>query len=198
MLLRCVGGLRQAWPCGGSSRVVGLADYAVSDGLGLARRNSLRVSGETLRSNSRRESVTKRATRAQPHAATHSHPGKSPPQGQACRSQPRWLRATVGVPTVLRPRRASQGSGAPLRGAEKRRCRGLRAQRASSSYLRRLFERSSQSERSEFRRMATASSIAGKPLLCRGRLAPSAGAWAGPSWLANQLQAHQQQSKWNG
>ena len=195
---RCLGGLRQAWPCGGSSRVVGFADCAVSGGLGLARRNSLR-SLRSLRSNSRRESVNEaRQRRAQPQTASHSHPGKSPPQGQACRSQPRWLRATVGVPTVLRPRRASPGSGAPLRGAEKRRCRGLRAQRASSSYLRRLFERSSQSERSEFRRVATASSIAGKPLLCRGRLASSAGAWAGPPWPANQLQAHQQQSKWNG
>lgn len=142
-----VGGLRQAWPCGASSGVVGACAPTSLCLAAWGWRGGTHCALAALRSNSHRESVTKRAARAQPQAARHSHPGKSPPQGQACRSQPRWLRATGGVPTVLRPRRASPGSGAPLRGAEKRRCRGQRAQRASSSCLRRLFERSAASAR---------------------------------------------------
>ena len=129
-----------------------------------------------LRSNSHRESVTKRATRAQPQAARHSHPGKSPPLGQAYRSHQSCWSATVGVPTVLLPRRVRPGAGAPDKVP-----RSADAVAARFSALRHLAcggcPNGARQARSEFRRVATASSIAGKPVRRTGHLveAPAPG-----------------------
>ena len=71
MLSRCLGGLRQAWPCGGSSRVVGFADFAVSDGLGLARWNSLRACSAPFKQPPR---VSYEARYARPAPCRHTQP----------------------------------------------------------------------------------------------------------------------------
>ena len=140
-------------------------------------RGGTRCALAALRSNSHRESVTKRAARAQPQAARHSHPGKSPPQGQTCRSHQSCWSATVGVPTVPLPRRVCPGDGAPCEVPRSADAVAARAARFVTD-LGQMFDRSvSQKRVGSFCRVATASSIAGEPVLRTGRLveAPAPG-----------------------
>jgi len=180
--------LRQAWPCGGSCRGGRLCRlrWVWRPGAGAAELTSrLQRSVQTAAASQLRSAPLARPA---PDRQTQP-PRKVAPTGPGLPRQPRSWHATDGTPTMLRPRRVSPGCGVPLRGAEKRRCRGQRAQRASSSYLRRLFERNVSAETcSEFRRVATASSIAGEPVHSAGHLASSAAAWAGPSWLTNPME----------
>jgi len=103
-------------------------------------------------------------------------PQKSPPQGQACRSNQECWSTTVGMPTSSQPRRVRPGAGAPCEVP-----RSTDAVAARFSALRHLAcggcLNGALQARSEFRRVATASSIAGEPVPSTGRLveAPAPG-----------------------
>jgi len=145
--------------------------------LGVARRNSLRSLCE-LRSDTRRESDVRSALRAPTPRLRCSAPPTSPQRPAPTGHPPRPAAAcrSGGVTGVwnagggVGPKHhdaASKGAGRPspacLCAAEKRSSAGPRAQRASLSDSPRLSERSSRSERSEFRGGAGAASIAGHP-----------------------------------
>ncbi len=175
MLSRCFGGLRQAWPCGGSSGVVGFADCAVSDGLGLARWNSLRACSAPLKQPPRVSLRSAPKARPAPGRQTQP-PRKIAPTEPGLPQPPSMVARNGGVPTVLLPRRVRPGAGAPYEVP-----RSADAVAARFSALRHLACGGCLSgalqARSEFSRVATASSIAGEPVRSTGHLveAPAPG-----------------------
>lgn len=148
---------------------------------GRARQNSLRGL-RLLRSNSCRESV--RDARAEACASpgpallaapeiAHAGcllPRPAPPVARPYEGHRRWRKGACGQPA------------ARLCAAEKRRVRGPRAQRASTSDSRRVFERSGRRPRSEFRRGPSDPSIAGNPRAAgaRASIRSAAGCPHGP------------------
>jgi len=170
-------GLRQAWPCRGSycggRRLWRRLRCVRLSGAGAAKLAArLQRSAQTAAASQ----FTKRANARPAPDRRPQPPQKSPPQGQACRSNQSFWCATGGVPTVLLPRRVRPGAGAPCEVP-----RSADAVASARSALRELTCGGCLSgalqARSEFRRVATASSIAGKPVLCTGRLveAPAPG-----------------------
>ena len=148
VLLGCSSRLRQALSGGGSSGVVGCADFAVSARLGPARPNSLR-SLRSLRSDSGRESDNEARTCAPgPRRADTATPEHRPH-----RTAPAAARCGVGSPPVDRQYLFCQGVCAQAAARRVRRREAQwpwpRAQRASSTDLSHLSERRERSERSE-------------------------------------------------
>ncbi len=168
--------LRQAWPCGGSSRVVGFADFAVSGGLGLARRNSLRSLGAHCAQTAAASQFTKRAT-----GAPRPRPSDTAtPENRPHRARPAAANQQGGAQPVIHQQCFYQGvcaqALARLRGAEMRRGRG-RTRSVHQPLTCGGCLNGALQARSEFCRVATASSIAGEPVRSTGHLveAPAPG-----------------------
>ena len=132
--------------------------------LGVAPQNSLREL-RSLRSNNRGESEDEARFARRPRACAARRSRNRPCQGPPAASSTTELR--VGRVAQWFGKGAGGQPAARLCAAEKRRARGPRAQRASSSDSPRLFERSERSSRSEFCGGATRPSIAGNPRAAR-------------------------------
>ena len=171
--LRSLGGLHllpterrgRRYLAGAHAAAVGAARRLHCDARsGVAPQNSLREL-RSLRSNSRGESDNEaRCARRPRPCASRRH------RNRPCRVPPA-ASSTTELFARQEPRCLGKGAGgqpaARLCAAEKRRARGPRAQRASSSDSPRLFERSERSSRSEFCGGATRPSIAGNPRAAR-------------------------------
>jgi hypothetical protein len=172
-LVHVLGGLRhltterrgRGYPAGAHAVAVAASRRLRCDARpGVAPQNSLREL-RSLRSDNRGESDNEARCARRPQAcASRRH------RNRPCRVPP-----TASFTTELlarqKPRCLGKGAGgqpaARLCAAEKRRARGPRAQRASSSDSPRLSERSERSSRSEFCGGATRPSIAGNPRAAR-------------------------------